>query len=32
MNPGMAEVADMDIDLSNINKLFEEKGNGQHPL
>jgi hypothetical protein len=28
----MAEVVDMDIDLSDINKLFEEKGIGRHLL
>jgi hypothetical protein len=28
----MAEVVDVDIDLSDINKLFEEKGNGRHLL
>jgi hypothetical protein len=28
----MAEVVDVDIDLSNINKLFEEKGQGRHLL
>jgi hypothetical protein len=28
----MAEVVDVDVDLSDINKLFEEKGQGRHLL